>query len=278
MVNQVLQVSERSYDGQPRSHHHPYCQVLLPAEGRIALTCPGEHGWVGGGRVAVIPPGVEHRYYALNPNRVVVADFAADTLETTLDLRQENTFRAQDTRLVSLTTMLQMEARTGGLGDPLVADALLRYLVAALSVTRTVADVRGTPAAHRQVVAMTEGFLQEHFREPLTVAEIAAAVGVSGSHLHRIYRAETGMTLVSRVHRLRLEAAAQRLRDTDQTVLAIAHAVGFASQSHLTRLFTRHFGCTPGRYRDASGERGVSSIGHPSGRIGQDVAAGEHVS
>jgi AraC-like DNA-binding protein len=251
VLNQVLQVDERSYDVEPRSHHHTYCQVLLPAQGRIALACTGERGWVGGGRVAVIPPGVEHRYHAVGPNRIVVADFAAEHLENRLALRRENTFREQDARLVSLTTTLQAEARSGGLGDPLVADALLRYLVAALSVTRIADDGRATAAAHRQVAAVAEAYLREHFREPLTVAQIAAAVGVSPSHLHRIFRAETGVTLVNRVHRLRLEAAAQRLRETDQTVLAIAHEVGFTSQSHLTRLFSRHFGCAPGRYREA---------------------------
>jgi AraC-like DNA-binding protein len=249
--NQVLQVDERSYGGEPRSHHHPYCQVLLPAQGRIALACPGERGWVGAGRVAVIPPGVEHRYHALCPNRIVVADFPAEHLEVRLALRPEHTFRAQDARLVNLTTTLQAEVRSGGLGDPLVADALLRYLVAALSVSRVADEVRGTALAHRHVAAAADAYLREHFRESLTVAEIAAAVGVSPSHLHRIFRAETGSTLVNRVHRLRLEAAAQRLRETDQTVLAIAHVVGFTSQSHLTRLFTHHFGCAPGRYREA---------------------------
>lgn len=251
MLNQVLQVDERSYDVEPRSHHHPYCQVLLPAQGRIALACPEERGWVGAGRVAVIAPEVEHRYHALSPNRIVVADFTADHLESGLEPRREATFRAQDARLITLTMTLRAEARSGGLGDPLVADALLRYLVAALAVTRMPGDVRGTAAAHRQVAAAAEAYLREHFREPLTVPDIAAAVGVSPSHLHRIFRAETGSTLVSRVHQLRLEAAAQRLRESDQTVLAIAHEVGFTSQSHLTRLFTRHFGCAPGRYRDA---------------------------
>jgi AraC-like DNA-binding protein len=254
--NQVLQVDERSYDRVPRSHHHPYCQVLLPAHGRIALDCPAERGWVGGGRVAVIAPGVEHCYHASDPNRIVVADFAADHLETRLALRPERTFRAQDARLIRLTTTLQEEAHSGGLGDPLVAEALLRYLVAALAVTRRPEDVRGTAAAHRQVAAAAERYVREHFREALTTAEVAAAVGASPSHLHRIFRAETGTTLVNRVHRLRLEAAAQLLRETDQTVLAIAQAVGFTSQSHLTRLFTRHFGCAPGRYRTACWQAG----------------------
>lgn len=249
-MNQVLHVNERSYDAKPRSHHHPFCQVLLPAQGQIALACPDEHGCVGGGRVAVISPGVEHCYHALGPNRIVVADFAAEHLESRLGLQRQNTFRVQDSRLISLTTTLQVEARSGGLDDPLVADALLRYLVAALAVTGIVEGVSGTAAAHWQVATAAERFLQEHFREPLTAAVVAAEVGVSPSHLHRIFRAETGSTLVNRVQRLRLEAAAKCLRETDQTVLAIAQEVGFTSQSHLTRLFTRHFGCAPGRYRE----------------------------
>lgn len=252
MLNQILQVDERSYDAQPRSHHHPYCQVLLPAQGQVSLACPGERGWVGGGRVAVIPPGIEHCYHAPGPNTVIVADFAADHLEARLALQVQNVFRSQDARLSSLTQMLQVEVRSGGLGDPLVADALLRYLVAALSHTTLPVTPRGTAAAHRDVTAAAERFLQEHFQQPLSVADVAESIGVSPSHLHRVFRAETGETLVNRVHRLRLEAAAQCLRDTDQTVLAIAHEVGFASQSHLTRLFTRQFGCSPGRYRERS--------------------------
>src|SRR5215207_2593363 len=115
VLSQVLQVDERSYDVELRSHHHPYCQVLLPAQGKIALACPGARGWVGGGRVAVIPPGVEHRYHALRHNRIVVAVFATDHLETGLVLWPEGTFRAQDARLMGLTITLQEEVRSGGL-------------------------------------------------------------------------------------------------------------------------------------------------------------------
>ena len=250
MLNHVLQVDERSYDPEPRSHHHTYCQVLLPAQGQIALACPDVRGSVGGGKVAVIPPGVEHRYHALGPNCIVVADFAADDLETKLALRSENVFRTQDARLSSLTMTLQTEARCGGMHDPLVADALLRYLVAALAVTRAPVDLQGTAAAHRDVAAAAERYLQEHFRQPLSAADVAAAVGVSPSHLHRVFRSVTGSTLVSRVHRLRLDAAARQLRESDETVLEIAHDVGFTSQSHLSRLFSRQFGCAPGRYRE----------------------------
>ncbi|MCA9876638.1 MAG: AraC family ligand binding domain-containing protein, partial [Thermomicrobiales bacterium] len=120
-MEQGLRVSERSYDAEPLSHHHPYCQVLLPAQGRLALVCEGEGGWVGGGQVAVIAPGTEHGYHADGPNRMVVADFPADSPETAPVFGQPGVFRPQDARLTNLTATLQAETRVGGLRDPLVA-------------------------------------------------------------------------------------------------------------------------------------------------------------
>lgn len=246
-VEQGIRVAERSYDAEPRSHHHAFCQVLLPAQGRLTLACGDERGWVGGGQVAIIAPGVEHEYHADGPNCVVVTDLPAHAPEVAPVLDRPGAFWPQDARLTNLTATLQAETRSGGLRDPLVADALLRYLVAALATVEPEGG-RGAPAA-RRAVAAAQAYAREHYQQPLTVAEVAAAAGVSASHLHRSFRAETGSTLVAFVHGLRLAAAAALLRDTDETVLAVAHAVGFASQSHLTRLFTRQFGCAPGRYR-----------------------------
>ncbi|MFT4040136.1 MAG: AraC family transcriptional regulator [Thermomicrobiales bacterium] len=253
-----LQVSERSYDARPRSHHHDYHQVLLPARGCVSLECQSEQGRVGDGRIAVIRAGVEHVYYAEAPNRVVVADFPTSHHGAGGDpvlppLADAGAFLTHDARLAALTALLQAEAHRGGLADPLVADALLRYLVAAL------AQAGGTPArdrgvggaasSRRQIACAAEAYLREHFRQAVSVAEIAQAVGASPAHLHRAFRATTGQTLLGYTHTLRLEEAARLLRDSDTTVAAISQAVGFASQSHLTRLFARHYGCPPGRYR-----------------------------
>jgi AraC-like DNA-binding protein len=49
--------------------------------------------------------------------------------------------------------------------------------------------------------------------------------------------------------RWRMDLAAQRLRDGDDTVAAIADAVGYRSEYAFSRAFTRHRGLAPGRYR-----------------------------
>jgi AraC family transcriptional regulator len=51
----------------------------------------------------------------------------------------------------------------------------------------------------------------------------------------------------------RVQRALELLRDGNRTIAEIAHAAGFASQSHLTTNFRRVTGLTPGRFRRSLG-------------------------
>jgi hypothetical protein len=53
----------------------------------------------------------------------------------------------------------------------------------------------------------------------------------------------------------RMDLAARRLRDTEDTVGAIASAVGYRSEYSFSRAFARHRGIAPGRYRSAHRHR-----------------------
>lgn len=66
---------------------------------------------------------------------------------------------------------------------------------------------------------------------------------------HRLFHRAVGETLKQYALRLRLERAAARLAVGDETVLAIALSVGFASHEVFTRTFRRHFNMSPSQYR-----------------------------
>jgi AraC family transcriptional regulator len=66
---------------------------------------------------------------------------------------------------------------------------------------------------------------------------------------HRLFHRAAGETLKQYTLRLRLERAAARLAVGDETVLAIALSVGFASHEVFTRAFRRHFNMSPSQYR-----------------------------
>jgi AraC-like DNA-binding protein len=254
MVEGGVTAAERSYDAELRSHRHVFHQVLFPSLGRMALGFGEESGYVGNGRLAFVAAGIEHSYRADGPNRVLVADLPAglDQNDASAELLTgvgPGVFLSLDARLTALAAALRTEVCDGGLDDPLVADALGHYLVAALRRAGDRVQPRGSSPSSRRLARAAEEYLRAHYAQSLSVAEIAAAVGASPAHLHRCFREHAGTSIVAFVHQLRLAQAAELLSTTDLSVLEITHAVGFASQSHLSRLFARHFGCPPGRYR-----------------------------
>jgi AraC family transcriptional regulator len=83
----------------------------------------------------------------------------------------------------------------------------------------------------------------------VSLGSLAARRGGSSFHFHRTFRRIIGETPKQYTLRLRLERAGARLAASDESVLEIALASGFASHEVFTRAFRRHFGCTPVRYR-----------------------------
>jgi AraC family transcriptional regulator len=94
-----------------------------------------------------------------------------------------------------------------------------------------------------------EEYIHAHPQRNLTLAELAAVVGLSPYHLTRLFRRHMGQPLHQYVLSQRLHLAKRLLETTDQTITQIADALGFADHSHLCRQFKRHFGAPPGVLR-----------------------------
>lgn len=92
-------------------------------------------------------------------------------------------------------------------------------------------------------------FIAEHFRDPIQIPDIAAAVGVSRTHLMRMFRQTSGWTVNEYVTHLRLSHAQRLLVTTDSKVIDIMYASGFNSPNRFYDAFSRQTGSTPARYR-----------------------------
>jgi AraC-like DNA-binding protein len=95
-------------------------------------------------------------------------------------------------------------------------------------------------------------YLSQHCARNVTLAELAATVGLDGFHLTRTFTRAIGMPPHAYHLQQRLRTAQGRLA-AGEGVTDVAQALGFADQAHLTRLFKRLTGVTPGRYRAAHG-------------------------
>ena len=91
--------------------------------------------------------------------------------------------------------------------------------------------------------------MRAEWHPALSVADVARRAGVHPVYLARCVRRWYGVGLGEELRRIRLNAAAQALAGSEETVSRIAHAHGFADESHLSREFARATGSTPGRFR-----------------------------
>jgi AraC-like DNA-binding protein len=87
---------------------------------------------------------------------------------------------------------------------------------------------------------------------PWTTASLAEAIAVSRATLARRFPAVVGETPGAYLTRWRMDLAALRLRDTDDSLEAVANAVGYSSVYAFSRAFSRTRDLPPGRYRTTS--------------------------
>lgn len=98
-------------------------------------------------------------------------------------------------------------------------------------------------------IAAAARLIEEQYAEPLTIADIAGAVGLSRYHFLRRFSAAMGMTPYQYLLNRRLRAAAQALCEDRVPVLEASLSAGFGDLSEFTRRFRRTFGQTPSTYR-----------------------------
>ncbi|MBQ8893933.1 MAG: helix-turn-helix domain-containing protein [Clostridia bacterium] len=91
-------------------------------------------------------------------------------------------------------------------------------------------------------------YIAHHYCEPLTLEEIAGAVGYTPQYFCSLFHRQTGRQLMDFLTDLRLNHAKMLLRTTDLSIIEICFRSGFNSQSSFFRHF-RRFGQTPAAYR-----------------------------
>lgn len=117
---------------------------------------------------------------------------------------------------------------------------------------RALRSCRGPEASPPRRLQLAHQLIHDRFGEPLTVGEIARAVGAHPVYLVRAFRERYGLTVGEYLRRLRVEFACRQISRTDAPLARIAADAGFYDQSHFTRTFKRLTGMTPTEYRAAS--------------------------
>lgn len=92
-------------------------------------------------------------------------------------------------------------------------------------------------------------YIYEHYRDTVTLEEIAASASISRSKCCIIFKQYLQQSPIDFLNSYRLEMSRRLLENTDFNITQIAVSCGFNHLSYFSKIFLREFGCTPTEYR-----------------------------
>ena len=101
-----------------------------------------------------------------------------------------------------------------------------------------------------QTVETAKEYIRQHYAESdLSVEKLCAYLHLSSTYFSTLFKRETGTSFTAYVTTVRMEAAAEAIRGTEEKTYLIAQRCGYEDPNYFSYVFKRHFGVTPTKYR-----------------------------
>ena len=251
---------------------YPTFQCMICFSGEGAFSLENHSGLkLARGELLLLPGGVAHDYGPTSPDPWVLGYVGFDgslvkSLVDSLHLPLLQAIAVNEHELDQIEAELHelWHADERGLEESHRLASVKIYSLLVL-IASIVHRGKASPPARRdagpeELIRASVQFMEQHYMEDISLANIAAAVGYSKQHFQRRFKQIYGMRPGQYLQRLRLLKGAQLLEvEAELPVGAVAEMVGM-ELNYFVRLFKRQYGMTPAKYRAhhhtfVSGER-----------------------
>ncbi len=186
--------------------------------------------------------------------RAVVDEIAEQFAPGQNEVRIIPALGALDPLLEQIALCLREQLNQPGQATALYVDTLARTAAARLIRSHSTASpTRTRPLAHRGLapnqLRRAVDYIEANLADDITLPELATVTGLSPVYFARQFRQATGLAPHQYLLRTRAERAKRLLAAGTMPLASIALECGFCHQEHLTRVFRKRFGVTPGAYR-----------------------------
>ena len=232
-------------------HSHDSASFCVVLQGSLTEVSQRKRRTLAKGSIVFTPPGEIHRdHFHDDGGRCFLVEFLPgwnDRLAVS-GMKLEESVEKNSSELAYLAFKLYKEFRDVDNLSALLIEGLSLELLAEFCRHSDDKSHGHSPGWLRQA----QSILHDSFAEPMTLADIAAQVGVHPVHLARAFRKCHRCSLGEYQRKLRIEYASRQLLVTKLPIAAIALSAGFSDQAHLSRVFKNQTGMTPSRYRNSA--------------------------
>lgn len=234
-----------------RQPSHRNSMIFFVCSGSLFVENAGRIGTVLPGQVALIDCTLPHHFYAQEETETLWMHLeGSNTKDFFSYIRALNGDRLSFTPPSShstKTSMLQLINAfrlPGRMGESEQSQRIHRLLCELIVMPQT-PQQEDTADAISQVI----DFITQHLFEDLSVADVAASINLSPSHLSRLFKTRTGFSPHEFITLRRIDAAKELLLTTSLSIKQIAFRVGYHSEANFITSFSGKTGLTPAVFR-----------------------------
>ena len=185
-----------------------------------------------------------------DPVRATIPFIFVSAMTTRIDIRKGMELGADD----YITKPCTVEELMRAIATQLEKQAILRQVIASKPFPPAPTNTRvATRSIFPSVSRLRKvfDFIEANYHRPITLVEVAQAVGYSPAYLTNMVRQQTGKTLYGWIIERRMAQAYFFLLETSLSVNRIAEAVGYRNPGHFITQFRKLHGTTPQAWRSA---------------------------
>ncbi|MGI6148041.1 MAG: PocR ligand-binding domain-containing protein [Limnochordia bacterium] len=176
---------------------------------------------------------------------------------------EDTSFKVKKSRIIALTALLSRAAIEAGADLDLIFGIENSYLDEIQGMTdlmelswslvpvleRFIESTFGSKSLkNRDLMYKAVSFIRTHYREDLVLEDAAREVGLHPTYFSKLFKEEMGISFTDYLSKVRVEAAKLLMR-SDYSLAEISQMVGFNDQSYFTKVFKKHTGESPHRWR-----------------------------
>lgn len=106
-----------------------------------------------------------------------------------------------------------------------------------------------TNAPKKMDISLVKSFLDEHYKEKLSLESVASQFFIDKHYLARLFKEQYGVTLVTYLQQVRITHAKRMLRFTDKSIEEIGLECGIGELNYFSRVFKKLEGVSPSEFR-----------------------------
>lgn len=255
----------RSGSYRVTKHWHDSVEIFIVLEGEIDFYINSSYYCLSKGKFIIVNSNEVHSIDAAKENFTIVVQIPMEEFERykedhyILFKHNSGEYKEQNEEFVRLVCHLftVYEEKRYGYECEVLSDYYRMLYFLLTSYRETDVDAERVKIS-RQMSRLFDitSYIQEHFREDVTLVSVASAFGFSPTYLSRIFRRYANVNYKSYVLNVRVEYACKELLNTDKSINKIAENNGFPDGRSFSKAFLSRFGITPHRYRKEMNKKG----------------------